>query len=72
MEVCNREINRPDSSLGFVDSPMTRNQAEMLKRMNKIKALETDDIARVIEFILDQPPHCSISEVMIRPTEQEL
>ena len=57
---------------GFVDSPMTRNQPAMAKRMNKIKALETDDIARVIEFILDQPPHCSISEVMIRPTEQEL
>ncbi len=57
---------------GFVDSPMTRNQPEMAKRMNKIKALETDDVARVIEFILDQPPHCSISEVMIRPTEQEL
>jgi NADP-dependent 3-hydroxy acid dehydrogenase YdfG len=51
---------------------MTRNKSEMAKRMNKIKALETDDIARVIEFILDQPPHCSISEVMIRPTEQEL
>ena len=51
---------------------MTRNQPAMAKRMNKIKALETDDIARVIEFILDQPPHCSISEVMIRPTEQEL
>lgn len=57
---------------GFVDSPMTRNQPAMAKRMNKIKALETEDIARVIEFILDQPPHCSISEVMIRPTEQEL
>jgi NADP-dependent 3-hydroxy acid dehydrogenase YdfG len=72
MEVCNRERNRPDSSLALADSPMTRNQSEMAKRMNKIKALETDDIARVIEFILDQPPHCSISEVMIRPTEREL
>lgn len=57
---------------GFVDSPMTRNQPAMAKRMSKIRPLDTDDIARVIEFVLDQPPHCNISEVMVRPTEQEL
>lgn len=57
---------------GFVNSPMTRDQPDMAKRMNQIKALDTDDIARAIEFVLDQPRHCSINEILIRPTEQEL
>jgi len=57
---------------GFVDSPMTRRQPALEKRMSSIRPLDTDDIARIIEFVLDQPQHCSINEVLIRPTEQEL
>jgi len=35
-----------------------------------IKALEPDDIARVVMFVLAQPAHVDVNEVLIRPTSQ--
>jgi NADP-dependent 3-hydroxy acid dehydrogenase YdfG len=35
-----------------------------------IKALEPDDIARVVMFVLGQPAHVDVNEVLIRPTSQ--
>jgi NADP-dependent 3-hydroxy acid dehydrogenase YdfG len=35
-----------------------------------IKALEPDDIARVVMFVLEQPAHVDVNEVLIRPTSQ--
>lgn len=57
---------------GFVDSPMTRQQPTLASRIKNVTPLHVDDVARSIEFILDQPPHCSINELLIRPTNQEL
>ncbi len=34
-------------------------------------ALEPDDIARAILYVVSQPPHVDVNEVLIRPTEQE-
>jgi NADP-dependent 3-hydroxy acid dehydrogenase YdfG len=33
--------------------------------------LDADDIARTIEFVIGQPPHVHINEVMLRPTRQD-
>jgi len=57
---------------GFVDTPLTRGHTSFAKRMGDLVPLQPDDIARTVEFVVDQPPHCSINEVMIRPTAQEL
>lgn len=57
---------------GFVDSPMTRREPTLASRIKEVTPLHVDDVARSIEFILDQPPHCSINELLLRPTNQEL
>jgi NADP-dependent 3-hydroxy acid dehydrogenase YdfG len=35
-----------------------------------IEALQPDDIARIVMFVLDQPAHVDVNEVLIRPTSQ--
>jgi hypothetical protein len=32
--------------------------------------LEADDIARTVEFVLEQPPHVHPNDIMVRPTRQ--
>ena len=40
--------------------------------MNKFApVLKPDDVARVISFIISQPPHVHINDVMLRPTRQD-
>lgn len=33
--------------------------------------LEPADVARMIDFVLQQPPHVHVSDIMVRPTRQE-
>jgi NADP-dependent 3-hydroxy acid dehydrogenase YdfG len=33
--------------------------------------LQADDIARAVMYVVSQPPHVSVNEVLIRPTAQE-
>jgi NADP-dependent 3-hydroxy acid dehydrogenase YdfG len=47
---------------GVVDTPFFDNPPS--------SALEPDDIARIVMFVLDQPPHVDINEVLVRPTTQ--
>ncbi len=35
------------------------------------KVLDPDDVARVIGFIVSQPPHVHVNEVVVRPTGQD-
>jgi NADP-dependent 3-hydroxy acid dehydrogenase YdfG len=57
---------------GFVDTPLTRGHPQFAERMGTLVPLQPDDVARSVEFVVDQPAHCSVSEVLIRPTDQEL
>ena len=36
-----------------------------------MRALQSDDIARAILYVVSQPPHVAINEVLVRPTDQE-
>jgi NADP-dependent 3-hydroxy acid dehydrogenase YdfG len=41
---------------------------EMVANMTPLQA---DDIARAILYVVSQPPHVAINEVLVRPTDQE-
>ncbi|HEY0632514.1 MAG TPA: SDR family oxidoreductase [Thermoleophilaceae bacterium] len=47
---------------GMVDTPFFDNRPT--------GALEADDIARIVMFVLDQPSHVDVNEVLVRPTSQ--
>jgi NADP-dependent 3-hydroxy acid dehydrogenase YdfG len=36
-----------------------------------MRTLQSDDIARAILYVVRQPPHVAINEVLVRPTDQE-
>jgi NADP-dependent 3-hydroxy acid dehydrogenase YdfG len=44
---------------GMVDTPFFDNRVS--------GALQADDIARAVLFVLNQPPHVDVADVMIRP-----
>ena len=48
---------------GMVDTPFFDTPPE-------IEALKPEDIARVVMFAVQQPPHMDINEILIRPTAQ--
>jgi NADP-dependent 3-hydroxy acid dehydrogenase YdfG len=48
--------------------PEIREQSK--ERFAGIERLESEDIARTIEFIVRQPRRVAINEVLIRPTDQ--
>jgi NADP-dependent 3-hydroxy acid dehydrogenase YdfG len=33
--------------------------------------LQAEDVARAIVYVVGQPPHVAVNEVLVRPTEQE-
>src|SRR5881227_4108706 len=47
---------------GMVDTPFFDNPVS--------DALEADDVARVVMFVLSQPPRVDINEVLVRPVKQ--
>jgi NADP-dependent 3-hydroxy acid dehydrogenase YdfG len=32
--------------------------------------IEADDVARTVEFVIEQPPHVHLNDIMVRPTRQ--
>lgn len=42
-----------------------------LEGLKKMNLLRPEEVAAAIAFVADQPPHVSVSEVLIRPTQQE-
>ncbi|MDK3257992.1 SDR family NAD(P)-dependent oxidoreductase [Blastococcus capsensis] len=36
-----------------------------------MRALRADDIARAVCYVVSQPPHVAVNEVLVRPTDQE-
>ena len=49
-------------------SPRRRPNGECYASM---RALQSDDIARAVVYLVSQPPHVAINEMLIRPTDQE-
>lgn len=57
---------------GFVATPMTLKDATMAERMGGLVPLEPIDVARAVEFVLEQPPHANVTELIVRPSQQDL
>jgi NADP-dependent 3-hydroxy acid dehydrogenase YdfG len=36
-----------------------------------MRALHADDVARAVLYLVSQPPHVAVNEVLVRPTDQE-
>jgi NADP-dependent 3-hydroxy acid dehydrogenase YdfG len=47
---------------GMVDTPFFENRP--------VEALESDDIARIVMFAVEQPARVNVNEVLVRPTSQ--
>jgi NADP-dependent 3-hydroxy acid dehydrogenase YdfG len=55
----------------MVDTPLLDNPfARELRKT--VTPLQPADCARAIRFALDQPPHCAINEIVLRPIQQVL
>lgn len=52
-----------------IRNPASRQGADQSRAA--ITSLTADDVARVVAFILAQPRHVAINEVLLRPTEQQ-
>jgi NADP-dependent 3-hydroxy acid dehydrogenase YdfG len=56
---------------GMVDTPLIDNPfAQELKKT--VTPLQPADCARAICFALEQPPHCAVNEIVLRPLQQTL
>jgi NADP-dependent 3-hydroxy acid dehydrogenase YdfG len=36
-----------------------------------MRRLQSEDIARAVLYLVTQPPHVAVNEVLVRPTDQE-
>jgi NADP-dependent 3-hydroxy acid dehydrogenase YdfG len=56
-----------------LSSHITQPEArEASRRMaESMRTLQSEDIARAILYVVSQPPHVAINEVLVRPTDQE-
>jgi NADP-dependent 3-hydroxy acid dehydrogenase YdfG len=52
-----------------ITQPEAKASAE--KMYTSMRSLQSEDIARAVLYLVTQPPHVAINEVLIRPTDQE-
>ena len=46
-------------------------KAASQRMYTEMTPLQADDVARAILYVVSQPPHVAVNEVLVRPTEQE-
>ncbi len=63
---------------GFVDTELPdHNKPEIIEMLRKLvggmgKILEAQDIAKAIAYVIEQPEHVNVNQVLVRPTGQEI
>jgi NADP-dependent 3-hydroxy acid dehydrogenase YdfG len=55
---------------GIVNTPLVSETAEGRRELEQVRALAPEDVARSVAFVLSQPAHVDIDELMITPREQ--
>jgi NADP-dependent 3-hydroxy acid dehydrogenase YdfG len=46
-------------------------KADVQRMVGGMTPLQAEDVARAIVYVVTQPPHVAVNEVLVRPTEQE-
>ena len=49
--------------------PLARADSE--RYAEAMRQLQAEDVARAVLYVVGQPPHVAINEVLVRPTDQE-
>jgi NADP-dependent 3-hydroxy acid dehydrogenase YdfG len=52
-----------------ITQPEAKAAAEQMA--TSMRALQSEDVARAILYLVTQPPHVAVNEVLVRPTDQE-
>jgi NADP-dependent 3-hydroxy acid dehydrogenase YdfG len=52
-----------------ITQPEAKASAEQM--YTSMRSLESEDIARAVLYVVSQPPHVAVNEVLVRPTDQE-
>ena len=75
-EICQHQVRVTVIKPAVVDSEFQQvagytpeNFGNLIKRYGKL--LQPEDVARAIEFVVSQPPHVHINDLMIRPVGQD-
>ncbi|XP_002737693.1 dehydrogenase/reductase SDR family member 11-like [Saccoglossus kowalevskii] len=68
----NSHIRVTAISPGLVDSGFHNKmgEEEVIKRKSMFKWLESSDIADMVKYVLQSPPHVQVHDIIVRPTEQ--
>jgi NADP-dependent 3-hydroxy acid dehydrogenase YdfG len=56
---------------GIVDTPLVQQTAEGAAELAAVRALDPQDVARMVTFVLEQPAHVNVDEIMVSPLEQD-
>ena len=56
---------------GIVDTPLVQQTAEGTAELAAVRALDPQDVARMVTFVLEQPAHVNIDEIMVSPLGQD-
>ena len=75
-EVAGRHLRVGLIEPGAVETELTSHNRPEIRdtideRFASIERLQADDIARAIVYMVTQPRHAAVNEILIRPTEQE-
>jgi NADP-dependent 3-hydroxy acid dehydrogenase YdfG len=57
---------------GIVNTPLVQNTAEGAAELAAARPLDAEDVARAVAFVLEQPAHVNIDELVISPLAQQL
>lgn len=56
---------------GIVDTPLVQQTAEGAAELAAVRALDPQDVARMVTFVLQQPAHVNVDEIMVSPLGQD-
>jgi len=57
---------------GLTDTPLSHSTPIIESWLQAVDPLQPDDIARAIAYVLAQPDHLAINEIVLRPQKQEV
>jgi NADP-dependent 3-hydroxy acid dehydrogenase YdfG len=71
MEAAPRGVRVSVIEPGLVETPLIHVYPEAESLVEGVIPLQPADVARVVTFVLEQPAHCNVFEVALRPTTQQ-